>query len=724
MAKPKSTSKRGKKSPAQVQAPAPGPDLYSFTLGFFEFFGAQIHPQNHPQSHPQSQPGKGHIQVGLPPELAEHFTKPTLNLVFKNAELTSDTDLVAYGSRVFDRMMTYLDRQGALTVQQLPRRFAGGEELMRAVQPTNAAILNLKLQESVQDLFIFNWHITYRADDKREEIFTVLLDETGERLRLETAPGADSPSLADLLADAQPPPPEVDESGQPQPPKLPPMTHLIRHAQSARKYALYHADLRCVDHEQEILPRLHKVLSRLTNYYEEQIREVYDSHDPTGEKRMALEEDLRRKIAEEVENHRLRVKVRLFSYALLRTPIASADLTLGVGRLGSAERQEVTVRVWRNLYDGAMHRPTCHACGQETATVTLDRNGHVTCDACLRQCHTCQDVLCERCGVAPCSVCGEGNCDTCSQMCWACGERSCPDHSSVCPVCGDTVCHSCQTECAECGVRQCRSHLRADGVTQALVCNACAIRCPNCNQYSAQLATCSTSGQRFCTNCTATCVDCGQIFGPGYFQLDMKTGTAYCMEHVRTCSNCGAFTGTLWACSACAAACCPACGQQCSVCRDPLCADHTHRHTGCNHVTCATHVSTCAIGHEQVCPICADECAICERPHCAEHTQICAMCHQAYCTDCVRRSGLCDTCAMLEKEGIPVRMQDEPISGHKDVAPLIEHYQWIRLANHRYTIFLGRGVLGIQALIVARQKRVLSVRRQSPLDRILGRGWS
>ena len=46
------------------------------------------------------------------------------------------------------------------------------------------------------------------------------------------------------------------------------------------------------------------------------------------------------------------------------------------------------------------------------------------------------------------------------------------------------------------------------------------------------------------------------------------------------------------------------------------------------------------------------------------------------------------------------------------------------LANQRYVVYLGKGTLGTQALIVADKKRVISVRRQSPLDRILGRSWS
>ncbi|RME62058.1 MAG: hypothetical protein D6790_06925, partial [Caldilineae bacterium] len=272
--------------------------LRAFTQSFFETYGATVRPYSR----------AGGLTVELPPELAQHFGKPTLHLVFENSEVTSLTDLVAYGSRVFDQIMAYLDQQAAVTVQHLPRRHTGAGALLNAVTLRNVAVTDLKLEEQQRPLYLFNWHITFRSDDKHEEIFPVMLDGDGERVPLiqtggEAVRDAEPLDLDALLADAAPEePPEDGES-----PRLPPMTHLVRLAETARKFAFYHADVRCVELEKEILPRLHKVLSRLTTYYQQQIDEVYDSHDPDGEKRRSLEEDLQRKIAEEVENHRLRV---------------------------------------------------------------------------------------------------------------------------------------------------------------------------------------------------------------------------------------------------------------------------------------------------------------------------------------------------------------------------------------------------------------------------------
>lgn len=692
-------------------------NLRDFTVAFFQTFGAECREQN----------GSGSVTVDLSPDLAEHFGKPALDLVFQNAEVTSETDLVAYGSRVFDRMMAYLDRQGALTVQELPSRHGGADQLLRAVRPLNAGVTDLKMEEKQHLLFVFNWHITYRADDKREELYTVMLDEMGKRMPLADERGNGRQAAGDrafdlpaMLADASPAPPEINADGQSVPPKLPPMTHLTRLAESARKYALYHADVRCVAHEAEILPRLHKVLSRLTSYYEQQIEEVYDSHDPNGEKRQTLEQDLQRKIAEEVENHRLRVQVRLFSYAILKLPVAIASVTIGDGK------RTATAQMIRNRYTGALRRPRCHACGEETADVVLCRNGHLSCDGCMVQCESCQDVLCGECGVEPCPACGQNNCNTCSQLCWACGERACPEHISQCPICADTVCHACQTECSHCGTRQCRSHLQADSVSGELICAQCAVRCPGCQQASTHLETCSASGQRFCANCAIQCPGCGQFFGPGFYEIDPADSRAYCRSCLQECPTCRKLVAVVdeEGCQECGAHCCGHCGLLCTVCNGLLCPDHCHRCFNCGEPLCAQHRAVCGVGQEDLCPDCASLCGICERPHCQEHTEICALCHQAYCSECIRASGWCDTCAELPKLGVKVGMPAEPVASDPRVANLMNKYSWIRHGNRHCTLYLGSNMWGNHVMIVAQGAKVLRVRRSTLLSRLRGEGWS
>lgn len=548
-------------------------ELYRFTADFFQVFGA-----THTQVGRQEAPV---LDVRLTPELAVHFGRERLLLCFHSAEPQSGQELVAHGSRIFDRILTYLERRSAFTLRRLPRRVTGGEQLMAALRPLNASVCDLRVQEQAQWLFFFTWRLTYRADDKRQELYTIGLNQNGVRLDLAGEPGAGrgTVDVERLVADAEAIEPEQTAEGDRLPPRLLPLNQLARLAETARKYAIYHADLRCVRHEAEILPRLHKTLNRLTTYYQQQIEEVYDTHDPDGEKRRALEFDLERKIAEEVENHRLRVQVELISYMALETPVAVLDVMLTDGK------RTAPVQVVQDRYGGQLQRPACFACGGELASVALDRSGHLICDNCIDQCSSCQEIVCARCGVEPCPVCGRATCDSCGRNCWACGSRACAEHISRCPVCGDEVCHGCQGECAACGTRQCRSHLHADAVlgpdgrTQ-LICGACAMRCPGCRQFTAQTGACMASGQRFCRNCLVTCAGCQRTVGPGFYVTSPVDRKPYCQSCQHECATCGRITPVTVACHTCGAIGCPVCTPRCSVCAEFVCARDSQRIEG------------------------------------------------------------------------------------------------------------------------------------------------
>jgi hypothetical protein len=682
-----------KKSAKQPKPQERAVDLRTFTSEFFTKLGATVKAADRRKT--------GALQVELPQELTTYFGDHILTLCFQQAEPTSGQHLIAHGSPLFDKMLAYLDNRSAVAHQQLPARHSAGEELMRAVRPVNTGIVGLRMQEQSQHLYAFHWHITYRADDKREELYSVLLNEAGEQiLANESGATANAADLVTLLADAEPLPPEVNSEGQPQPARLPPMTQLSRLAEIARKYAIYHADVRCVSHEAEILPRLYKTLNRLSTYYQQQIEEVYDAHDPTGEKRRALESDLERKLAEEVENHRLRVQVQLFSYAVLQVPVAVADLTLSDGK------REITIQVLRNRYDGSLQRPRCHVCHAEMVQVVLDRNGHLICDQCVAQCGSCQDILCTTCGVATCPVCDKANCDTCGRLCWACGERACADHSSLCPVCGDEVCHACQEMCSHCGVRQCRSHLRIDQVKvtageTAYICSACALRCPGCEQYSAEIGACNASGQRFCQTCLVSCTTCQRTVGPGFYQT--IDHAPYCHTCLVECPSCHRWTIAVEPCAQCQTGFCSACGSTCTVCQMPFCPDHSRSYAGCTHIVCANHTVHCIHCQDELCPLCSEACAICEKYYCDTHAASCKQCGQRYCRGCVEE-GLCTTCTEVTKTAVTagdtIDLAKEACMADPRVAKIAPYYTWSRAHNQRYTIYLGRADQRRDACIV------------------------
>ncbi len=674
--------------------------LPDFTVAFFATFGAHtewIHTPTGPV-----------LAVELPGELQEHFGRPHLRLVFHNAEVTSETELVAYGSRLFDRMMDYLAHRGSVTVLRLPVRHPGAEQLLRALRPRNGWIADLKLRERTRLLCLFNWHIAYRADEKWEELVAVLVDQEGRRLGLwgaEDGPPAEPETLVPerLLADGEPMEPEA-----PGTPRLPPMAHLARLAREARKHALYYADVRSVEYEAAILPRLHKVLARLTSYYQQQIQEIREDHDPEGIQRRHLAEDLERKVAEEVENHRLRVRVTLVSYALFHVPVAEARIRLEDGA------QSISVEVRLDRYTGELEPCPCHACGTALDTAWLCRNGHLVCDGCVETCAICGQTVCGRCGVHRCPVCSREHCAACSQLCWACGEQVCPDHVERCPVCKDPVCHGCQEPCRACGVRQCRSHLVVDGVSGAYLCTDCAVRCPGCGDYSLEVATCQVSGQRFCRRCVVSCVRCGRQVGVGLSVPD-RTGQPVCPHCLVTCAACGQQVADRLPCRACGREGCEHCLSSCTTCGERLCPDHAQACEGCGRVVCDRHMFRVGDPARRLCDGCAVACAICGSGYPVGDARTCAMCHESYGPCCVE-DGVCRTCRALAAASEPVAILEEPVVQDPRVAHVAGRYRWVKAVNRRVSLYLGRspqdevGALP-SVLVVAVGEKVRLVRR-------------
>ncbi|MCS6827403.1 MAG: hypothetical protein NZ553_12380 [Caldilinea sp.] len=706
--------------------------LMEFTEAFFSYFGASVQalPLRSPRGKRRNSVAQL-LQIELSSELREHFGAASLRLAFRAshlAEAGEGVELVAPGSRVFDRMMAYLEQKSAVAVQRAPVRHADSQALMSAVRPTNAAITRLRLQERMRLLFAFTWRITYRADDKRQEIYTTWMDEEGRLLsqrddEAKAASGRQNGTidLDRLLREAEAAPTEGDTAGETTPIRLPALTQLVRLAERARTYAVYHADMRCVEYEAEILPRLYKVLNRLLTYYQQQIDEAFPARDPEGERRRALEADLQRKIAEELENHRLYVDVELIAYRVIELPVAASEITISNGV------HEKTVVIELDRYSGALRRPLCYACGAETTTLTLDHHGHLTCEGCLSICAGCNDLFCASCGLAPCPVCGGHNCEHCGRMCWACGKRACRNHLGVCPLCGDEVCHACQAECAECEVQQCKSHLRADCVADAqgqqrLICPRCSVRCPGCQQFTAQIGVCTASGQRFCLNCLATCARCGRVVGPGYYQVEPGDRRPYCHECLQECPSCHVLTYEVATCDVCGRSGCRDCVGRCVVCSRRVCAEHSIQMPGCGHRICVRDLEQCVVCRGLVCPRCDPTCAICGALHCRAHVAGCVQCGQEYCSACVNDVGVCATCAGADIEGRPLERHSLAWPPTPEANDLIHHYRWRMVSNRRYEIYIGEGAMKALAIVVvercAEGARVVRIQRFSALERL------
>ncbi|MEZ4580570.1 MAG: hypothetical protein R3A10_02735 [Caldilineaceae bacterium] len=87
------------------------------------------------------------------------------------------SDLMAFGSRIYDRMLAFLDGRNAHTAltpcpSASPAARNSWPRCIHNQRPSQGCACVKRRARWVA----FDWRITYRADDRREELFTVLMD--------------------------------------------------------------------------------------------------------------------------------------------------------------------------------------------------------------------------------------------------------------------------------------------------------------------------------------------------------------------------------------------------------------------------------------------------------------------------------------------------------------------------------------------------------------------
>ena len=281
------------------------PPLRAFAQAFFSHFGAQI------TAHPDE------LVVDLPPELASHFGKNRLYLVFPTAqgrgELSPHEDLLMYGSRTLDAMLAWLAHRGEVA------RLAYSPQVSVAFDPLPAPSLHrprfgvteLAAQSTDHWYYVFNVHLAGVADSREEAFFTTVLDCHGN-------PAPAAAAWVDKLPPLSESPP--DTAG----PIIP--AAMVKQAMAMTQQA---AAPLLAQWQQAARARLDKIVLRLSNFYRQRIAEV-DTGDAAQDEaiRAELGQDLRQTTAAELERHRLHVTLTPVSCAAALIPALHVQLRL------------------------------------------------------------------------------------------------------------------------------------------------------------------------------------------------------------------------------------------------------------------------------------------------------------------------------------------------------------------------------------------------------------
>jgi len=399
--------------------------MKSFAEAFFQYFGARVQVE------------AGELVVDLPPELDEVFGKERLYLVFPQAEgqgreLSPHEDLLVYGSRIFDRMLGLLAGRGEAAYLPFPQRVSVEQHLPLPLH--NCRLLENEIGVRQDQFYIFNFRASYLSDEKLERFIAIGLDHEGRP----------APDTQQMLAqfEAQ----ELALDG-PVSVKTRPLDQML---EIAGEMARQQVSAEVAELEAVIKPRLEKVLLRLSSYYRRLSDEV-NTGDPGQDEtvRAELQQELKLKIAEELERHRLRVTIEPISYAVAVIPFAHYRLRL------ATPNTEQEIDLARNLYTGQIEQFSCFYCRQPLDHLALCERAHPVHAHCLEHCRQCGRDICRGCGIQSCAICQAVACVDCRAACNYCERWLCAQHVQSCAICDQPYCSDHGLRCRRCNQNYC-----------------------------------------------------------------------------------------------------------------------------------------------------------------------------------------------------------------------------------------------------------------------------
>jgi hypothetical protein len=194
-------------------------------------------------------------------------------------------------------------------------------------------------QQSVEPFYAFHFRATYIWAEKEEVFITITLDGAG----------AQHPYRSELLGRGKVfGAPDENEAQKID------AAVLRQNFERAQEIAQAQVAERADTLEKTIETRLQQIMARLNRFYGRMMDEIASDNPAQDEAARAdLEADLKRKQADELERHRLRIQLRPVGYAVMLVPFIEHRLRLSNGQ----QTSRLTLR--RDLYTGWVEAFVC-----------------------------------------------------------------------------------------------------------------------------------------------------------------------------------------------------------------------------------------------------------------------------------------------------------------------------------------------------------------------------
>ncbi len=534
-------------------------------MNFFTYFGCTLRQDGNV------------LIVALSPQLAQHFGKPTLRLVFQSDHVGKDTELVTCGSYITNRIHDLLKDTGEKASITLPKRQkaegrrqkAEEDRLPAEILPYHSSIKKRLSREIHKTEVFITFRVAYYSNAKFEELVTTGIDIEDNVL----VDSVKFPYTSDSLKDAT-----------------------VSHFPFTRKQAkeIYDKCLRrvSIDAEEKALTyreklskHYHRDVTRLEGYYQQMVDEIPElAEDRSGLIRQ-LQHEYELKVAEELKKCHVQVSIEPMSFCTVNVPFRRYRYILERNKKNGA-KPRTTVDVLHNLFSGTLLYPRCESCGREMKEIEIcDLKSHPVCRECAIECHECGSYVCRDCGIEECAECGRWVCHQCSKRCHLCGKDYCAEHLLGCLKCREHFCRQCTGQCEECGKLAGNIHVTVCDISHKYVCLDCIIVCSCCAQKVGQslINSCAFCGQHTCSECTFSCNICGKAFCVHHITECEISGKMVCPHHSGVCEKCSRHTSTVYqhTCDICGKKLCTQCSVQCNGCGVFFCEEHTAEMARC-----------------------------------------------------------------------------------------------------------------------------------------------
>ncbi|NUM81116.1 hypothetical protein HUU42_09945 [bacterium] len=427
-----------------------------------------------------------HLSVALSDELKEVFGQDALKLVFEAEDVNEDAELVTHGSYVLNTIYNLLQDRGVKIVSKLAEQNKPTKERIdQLLRIDNGDVISMKLKKDRAVDVVFNFKVTFLSDEKSEELFSIGIDQRN------TVFDAGAYYTNDVLSNSLT---SLSQKGA--------IEISRKDIELQFRQCLKAVSQRAQDQgkllQNDIHKRLHHNVSRIKGFYTAQMQELHRNQPSYEEKRMVLQRELDHKLKEEINNHKLRIVIKLLSYHVIERAETDVMLKLKPNHLD----MELELPVVFDHYTGEIDYGPCPGCRLEMDKIILSSNGKIGCSHCIFTCKACKKTYTDTSKALNCHICDAAICHDCAITCSQCGHASCDEHSHACDIGHEIMCDQCLTTCTECGKKLCEEHAFHCSATNHPVCFEHRVICKTCRKvYSKGYVEKLKKKDRVCPEC-------------------------------------------------------------------------------------------------------------------------------------------------------------------------------------------------------------------------------